>query len=98
MNSLTRFDRRFPFPTMRSMMESMRDWMDRPLPFFDLALPFEGESAPMALNVTEHDKVIVVEALLPGVSEDKLDINIAGNVLSITPEARERPISNEAAG
>lgn len=78
------------------LMNQLRDEMDRLISDFDprTAAPAFAQSYP-PLNVWEDDNSVHVEAELPGMQLDKLDIYISeGNQLSIKGE--RQPV--EAAG
>jgi HSP20 family protein len=55
---------------------------------FDDWLLAEGEINPLALDVSETDEALVVEASLPGILPEDVDISIAGNTLIIKGEAK----------
>jgi len=84
--SLIRWD-----PT--SELISLRDAMDRLLgegfvrPWSSLGTLFGGE-AP-ALDMYETDSDVMVEAVLPGVEPEEVDVQVTGNVLTIKGERKE---------
>ncbi len=49
-----------------------------------------------ALNVTEDDAAIYVEAELPGFQHDQIEINVAGNQLTITGERAQSTQEKDA--
>jgi HSP20 family protein len=57
--------------------------------FFPTTL-FEGEPAQlkMRIDVTENDKAYTVKADIPGVKKDDIDVQVDGNMVSITAETR----------
>lgn len=57
------------------------------LPSAFTAAPFAGEARPR-IDVRETDAAFVVEAELPGVAEDDLDVQLSGNTLTISGEKR----------
>lgn len=71
---------------------SLRDAMDR---LFEESLvhPFGGlervGAQLPAVDVTETDETILVEAELPGVKPEDLDITVEGNMLTIRGETKE---------
>ena len=62
---------------------SIFDWMTD-------VVPCEGESEPLALNVTEEKDQIVVETALPGVNEDDINISVQNNILTISAESKQQ--------
>jgi HSP20 family protein len=84
--SLIRWD-----PT--SEMVSLRDAMDRLFsesfirPWFGRGSFFESEV--LTLDMYETDDEVVVEAAVPGVKPDEIDLQVKGNVLTITGERKE---------
>lgn len=76
-----------------SELMSLRDSMDRLLsesffrPWSRLGTFFGGES--LALDMYETDSDVMVEAILPGVRPDEVDVQITGNVLTIKGERKE---------
>lgn len=57
--------------------------------FFSPAV-FEGEAAPpkMRIDVSESDKAFTVEADIPGVKKEDINVSVDGNVVSIKAETR----------
>jgi HSP20 family protein len=88
--------RRDPF----SDMMSLRDAMDR---LFEESFVrrFDGgrllgiEGQPLALDVYETDENLVVEASLPGISPDAVDISVEGNRLTIKGETKREEEKEE---
>lgn len=82
-------------------MVSLRDAMDRLLgesfirPWFGQGAFFGGESP--ALDMYETDDAIVVEATIPGVKPEEIDVQLAGNVLTIKGERKEEKKEKKAA-
>ena len=91
--SLIRWD-----PT--SELVSLRDAMDRLLgegfvrPWSNLGTIFGGESP--ALDMYETDNDVIVEAVLPGVKAEEVDVQVAGNVLTIKGERKEEKKEEKA--
>ncbi len=87
MSSLIQFD---PFGGSRSRMGSaLADLLDRsfigPRLWSDEDLP----AGTLALNVRDDEKNIVVEAAVPGVKENDLDVRVSGNRLTISAEVKQ---------
>ena len=88
--------RRDPF---RDMM-SLRDAMDRLFeesfvrPFGGWPL-LSGGPQSLALDMVETDESLVVEASLPGISPDEVDISVVGNILTIKGEHEEKKEEKE---
>ena len=60
--------------------------------FFDDwgAMPWSnGHSWTPALDIAERDDAIVVQAEVPGLKPDEIDISVQGNVLTISGEKRQ---------
>jgi len=61
--------------------------------FFDdenwLEPMWKGAALNSGLDVYETETSVVVEAQVPGISEDKVDISIEGNVLTINASSEE---------
>lgn len=57
------------------------------LPAEFMATPFSGETRPK-IDMRETDMEFVVEAELPGVAEDDLDVQVSDNMLTIRGEKR----------
>ena len=72
-----------PFDEMERMFDEFfgRGWM-RP---WRWERPFLGEAALAApkVNVVDRDEEVLVEAEVPGVEKDDLEVSISGNMLSI---------------
>jgi HSP20 family protein len=77
---VTREDFFDPFVTLRREMDRMFDDF-----FGGGTLPSlqGGQTFTPAVDIDESDKEIVVSAELPGVSEKDVEVNIAGNMLTI---------------
>lgn len=84
----------------QSRMVSLREAMNRMFdegfmrPFDDWLMP-EGEIRPLALDVSETDEALVVEASLPGIRREDVDISIVGNTLTIKGEAKHEQKKEE---
>ena len=81
-------------------MVSLRDAMDRLFeesfvrPFGGWPL-LGGEARTLALDIYETDDDLVVEASLPGISPDEVDISVVGNTLTIKGEHEEEAEKGE---
>jgi HSP20 family protein len=81
-------------------MVSLRDAMDR---LFEESFVrprgewpiLAGKEQTLALDVYETDENLVVEASLPGMSPDEVDISIVGNTLTIKGEREEHQEKQE---
>jgi HSP20 family protein len=55
-----------------------------------------GQKLPQdypAINIWEKDQTIVITAELPGIDLEKMDISVAGDILTIAVEAQSAPLS-----
>jgi HSP20 family protein len=84
MSKLIRYGDYDPFAEMSRMVDQMRNLMDRSLPSF-----WGGETNSLALDVSEDDKNIIVQTPIPGVNEDDIDVNIQGDMLTISAETKD---------
>ena len=86
MSNLIRWD---PHSRAVSLREAMNRMFDEGFmrPFDDRLIP-EGEISPLALDVSETDEALVVEASLPGIRPEDVDISIVGTTLTIKGEAK----------
>jgi HSP20 family protein len=80
---LRRYD---PLIEMSRMLDSMRGLVDRSLTTDG---DYDEPSYALALDVRENDTEIIVQAALPGVSEDQIDVSVHEDVLTITAERKE---------
>jgi HSP20 family protein len=80
---------------------SLRDAMDRlwresfVRPWSRVGTFFGGES--LALDMYETGSEVVVEAVLPGVKPEEVDVQVTGNVLTIKGERKEEKKEETAA-
>lgn len=85
MANITRFD---PFSDLLTLRDSMDRMFDerflRPLTWRGV----DGESISPAIDVHQDADWIVVEAALPGVKPEDVDISITGQTLTIRGEAK----------
>ena len=83
-----------------SEMISLRDAMNRLLgesfirPWFGRGTFFGDEA--MALDMYETESKVVVEAPVPGVKPEEIDVQVTGNVLTIKGERKEEKEKKEA--
>jgi len=83
-----------------SEMLSLRDAMDRLLgesfirPWSRLGTFFGGEA--LALDMYETDNDVVIEATIPGVKAEEIDVQVSGNVLTIKGELKEEKKEKKA--
>ncbi|TVQ52102.1 MAG: Hsp20/alpha crystallin family protein [Phycisphaerales bacterium] len=52
-------------------------------------------TATPAIDLSENDKTITIRAEVPGMDPDDIDVNVSGNILTITGENREEKESHE---
>jgi len=93
MADLIRWD---PFREMVSLRDAMNRLFEESFvrPFGGwLALP--GEMQTLALDVYETDDNLVVEAALPGIKPEDVDISVVGNTLSIKAETKHEEKKEE---
>jgi HSP20 family protein len=48
----------------------------------------ESESSPLALDISETDEALIVEASLPGINPEDVSIAVSNNVLTIKGESK----------
>ncbi len=84
MANLTRFD---PFADMLSLREAMNQLLEES--FVSPARGTSGGNVNMPLNVSETADAFVIEAVVPGVKAEDLDITLQDNVLTVTAETRQ---------
>jgi HSP20 family protein len=87
MTNLTRWD---PFRGSISLREAMDRLFEESFvhPFGRWPL-LEGEARPLALDLSETEEDLVVEASLPGFDSKDVDISIVGNTLTIKGEKKQ---------
>ena len=93
MSNLIRWD---PHSRAVSLREAMNRMFEEGFmrPFDDWLIP-EGEISPLALDVSEMDEALVVEASLPGIRPEDVDISIVGSTLTIKGEAKHEEEKEE---
>jgi HSP20 family protein len=83
-------ERRQPLSELEHITETMRRMLDQTFGVFGSpTLPTEAAWSPL-VDIEEEDDAYVVEAELPGVKREDVDIELVGNELSITGELKER--------
>ncbi|MBI1904316.1 MAG: Hsp20/alpha crystallin family protein [Planctomycetia bacterium] len=87
---LTTREPRSPIPWFRRPLQSLRQEMEDFFPRFwgdnDFALTMEG--LPRA-DVSETETAVEVRLDLPGVKPEEIDIQVSGNVLTVSGERKE---------
>ena len=91
MSNMTRFD---PLSEMLTLREAMNSLLEES---FVSPRGGQGQSLSMPLDVAETKDAFIVEASLPGVKPEDLDITIQDNVLTISGETRQEQRSGEKA-
>lgn len=84
MSNLIRWDPVREFVPLREAMDRM--FAERFSHLFNGWPLLEGELRTLALDVSETDDSLVVEASLPGYDADEVDLAVSGNVLMIKGE------------
>ena len=89
MANMTRFD---PFGEMLTLREAMNSLFED-----SVVNPSSGrgQAPSMPLNIAETQDGFIVEASLPGVKSEDLDITIQDNVLTISGETRQEQQTGE---
>ena len=83
---MTNLIRRDPFTDLRSTMDRLFDeGFSRPWRFINA----ESYEASMPVEVSETDNELVVQAALPGVNPDEVDVTVNNDVLTIKGEHKE---------
>ncbi len=91
MANMTRFD---PFGEMMTLREAMNSLFEDS---FVNSSATRGQASSMPLDIAETRDGFIVEASLPGVKSEDLDITIQDNVLTISGETRQEQRSGEKA-
>lgn len=68
---------------------SMRPWFRFPR-WLDEDVEFPWEETGRGLNVYETDNDVIVEANVPGVPTDKIQVNVEGDTITIRGEVEEK--------
>lgn len=85
MTNLTRWD---PFQDMLSLREAMNQLLEDSF-VHPLDISREGRSFYPALDLSETPEAFIVEAAVPGIKADDLNITVENNVLTISGETHE---------
>ena len=88
MANMTRFD---PFGEMMTLREAMNSLFEDSV----VNPTARGQTSSMPLDIAETRDGFIVEASLPGVKSEDLDITIQDNVLTISGETRQEQRSGE---
>jgi HSP20 family protein len=83
MANITRWD---PFAEMASLREAVERMFDDPQPF---RVSLGGAGTFFPVDVLDTNDEVVVQASLPGVKAEDIDISVTGQVLTLKGEARE---------
>ncbi len=84
-----------PFREMTRMIDEMQGLMHSSFPWPDRTWFDGGRSSGLTLNMSEDEKNIVVEALVPGLSEDDVDVEIVGDTLHLSGAFENRREEND---
>ena len=81
-----------PLSELEQMTQRMRRMLDQTFGGFGLQSPLITEGAGWAplVDIEEQDDAYVLEAELPGVKREDVNIEVAGNELSIRGEIKEK--------
>ena len=81
-----------PLSELEQMTQRMRLMLDESFGGFGLSSPrlMEGPSWSPMVDIEERDDAYVIEAELPGVKRQDVNIELMGNELAITGEIKER--------
>ena len=81
-----------PLSELEQMTQRMRRMLDQTFGGFGLQSPLITEGAGWAplVDIEEQDDAYVLEAELPGVKREDVNIEVVGNELAITGEIKER--------
>lgn len=90
MANVTRWD---PFGEMLTLREAMNSLLEDS--YVSPRAAGRGQAVGMPLDVAETKDAFIVEAALPGVRPEDLDITLQDNVLTISGESRQQQTSEE---
>src|SRR5918996_1896610 len=79
-----------PLSEFEQMTERMRRMLDQTFGGFAWAPPAEAAGWSPLVDIEEQDDAYVLEAELPGVKREDVNIEVVGNELSITGEIKEK--------
>lgn len=74
--------------SMNRMLNRMRSLMDSSLVPYERGLMQREDANMLAVDMSSDDKHVVVRTALPGFSEDEVDVDVQGNVLTISAESK----------
>ena len=80
-----------PWRRRESPMVSLRDEMDRLFGRLWTGMPFDAEEPGLwapAINLSESEEEVRVEAELPGMDAKDVNVNVHGDVLTLTGERK----------
>ena len=77
-----------PFDEMDRMINRMRQSMLQGMSMTDANWSESGRT--LALNISEDEDNVEIEALVPGLTEDQIDVRIEGDTLTISGEYENR--------
>jgi HSP20 family protein len=92
MASMTRWD---PYGDMVSLRDVMDQLFENALVGFGSGSSTGRQGWQVPIDVTENDDSYVVEAALPGINPDDLNITVQENVLTISGEAKQQQDKQE---
>jgi HSP20 family protein len=69
-----------PFSTMEDLLNTWRQ---------EFPTPFRASSALIPVDVTEEDKRYVIEADLPGIEKNQINVSLEGNLLTIQTQMKK---------
>jgi len=79
-----------PLSELEQATERMRRMLDQTFGSFGWPSPVETRGWSPLVDIEEADDAYVVEAELPGVKREDVDIELVGNELTITGEVKQR--------
>jgi HSP20 family protein len=79
-----------PLSELERVTERMRRMLDQTFGSFGWPAPAEARGWSPFVDIEEADDAYVVEAELPGVKPENVNIELAGNELTITGKVKER--------
>jgi HSP20 family protein len=85
MANMTRWD---PFGEMLTLRDAVNQLFEDSV--VNPARVNTGQALAMPLDVSETEDMFIIDAVVPGVKSDDLDITIQDNVLTITAETRHQ--------
>lgn len=85
-----------PFREMSRMLDTMRNFV-RLGP--SASWTIQPGTTQLPINVTDDDTTVTVEAALPGIDEESIDVSVSGDILTISAESeRAREEGGEERG